>query len=617
MGTYLIMLHVTLCQERALKQLFQDKGWPFLKPDLLSTTQTLGPMPVTNFHKTPNLPAAAAEAQKRQAETATNIQQPEIKRKRVAEPSVECEQGTAQETEVDHREEEDNLGELLSKTPLQETQEQGCIKLDGTDTAIGDTADAEDNVDEKCLTDESPTLIRTNKSMSLALSKPTATEWVKTVITSSADITQSKGGLTLTAGISQNSASLTSMAVAGQNVVKVDLTGLVTSECHMDEIDEALENSAGLEDEHFTGDVRLLIAYKCDACDDVFEALDHLKSHEEQVHGAAFPDTAEWVCGVCNDKVFSENYLKMHFKVVHDIDNLKEIEQKFKCEKCGKQLYSNKAYQGHMTHVHRGNGKAKKYTPLRDQEVRYFCPHCSHGFRHMTHMNDHIALKHDRSLLRCSCPLCPERFVRPWEVENHVNKVHFKKKDYVCTNCGKGSYSKVAFKKHQSMCLKSVDDQFHCDVCNQLFKTKQNMTMHKEALHSESPLTCECGVVIKWRSSMAKHRRKCSLASGNKPQIHIKRETKPDSTDETNCTEHSSKVEKSAKNGKAIKLPMKLTKKSEEQTNATNKKHIVTEKSVTYIDKEEAADSQANAREVFQVAQPDSTNVYYVVLQQQ
>ncbi|XP_052771539.1 uncharacterized protein LOC128211226 isoform X6 [Mya arenaria] len=42
MGSYLMMLYVTVDQELALKSYFTQQGWPFKKPDLKVTTEELG-----------------------------------------------------------------------------------------------------------------------------------------------------------------------------------------------------------------------------------------------------------------------------------------------------------------------------------------------------------------------------------------------------------------------------------------------------------------------------------------------------------------------------------------------------------------------------------------------
>lgn len=46
MGTYLMMLYVSIEQEKAVKDLFSNKGWGFKKPDLSLTTDRLGPLTI-------------------------------------------------------------------------------------------------------------------------------------------------------------------------------------------------------------------------------------------------------------------------------------------------------------------------------------------------------------------------------------------------------------------------------------------------------------------------------------------------------------------------------------------------------------------------------------------
>ncbi|XP_052773424.1 zinc finger protein 569-like isoform X3 [Mya arenaria] len=55
MGSYLMMLYVTVDQEMALKSYFTDQGWPFKKPDLSVTTEEIGGMVKSNIDTIPSV----------------------------------------------------------------------------------------------------------------------------------------------------------------------------------------------------------------------------------------------------------------------------------------------------------------------------------------------------------------------------------------------------------------------------------------------------------------------------------------------------------------------------------------------------------------------------------
>ncbi|XP_052773584.1 zinc finger protein 311-like isoform X3 [Mya arenaria] len=424
MGTYLIMLHVTLCQERALKQLFQDKGWPFLKPDLLSTTQTLGPMPVTNFHKTPNLPAAAAEAQKRQAETATNIQQPEIKRKRVAEPSsVECEQGTAQETEVDHREEEDNLGELLSKTPLQETQEQGCIKLDGTDTAIGDTADAEDNVTVMIsLSKDSLTRsVRDTSVKFLQIAKQLHDSFVNETANSENLYEEMEQG-------SENAHKFSPVhdpddkAFTDHHDVISD-TKSHESKWSCETCGKAFARKYTL-GRHLKSHERDQI--KCTTCSQYFQNEQQLSEHNEKFHSVCF------MCESCSTVFGRKSTLMKHIQTQHPEIHL----EKFKCPfpSCKLRFEEEKEYLDHLN-FHEG-------------VIAYTCQYCEKQFAEEKHCRKHEA-KHLETAKIIICPQCGKSFSSLGALCNHRQAVHDNLR-YLCPepDCGKEFKYHSGYHKH-------------------------------------------------------------------------------------------------------------------------------------------------------------------------
>lgn len=247
------------------------------------------------------------------------------------------------------------------------------------------------------------------------------------------------------------------------------------------------------------------LVFHCENCTDVFDSVSDLKCHEEQAHRMVFAKTAGHVCSLCRNSFFAERHLKQHLEQGHQNEVLSQAVNMSECVECKKSFYSKQSYLAHMQHVH------TRRSQTRHQKRNHVCQYCQQSFKRKPHLEDHIAQKHDPSLLKFACKLCDAKFSRPHALEYHENKVHFYKKDYMCSLCGKGCFSKVALKKHGSICSKSLDEQYTCQVCHQLFKTKHNLGLHMEAIHSDSPLTCDCGKVVKWRSSLAKHRRKCPL----------------------------------------------------------------------------------------------------------
>ncbi|XP_052248358.1 zinc finger protein 286A-like isoform X2 [Dreissena polymorpha] len=280
--------------------------------------------------------------------------------------------------------------------------------------------------------------------------------------------------------------------------------------------------------------------YQCDKCEVSVSYLESLKMHEEVFHGVVYQGEKADQCEVCEMRFHTRHHLDLHVKVNHDNGVVNNQEKSYRCEMCKRSFetiagleehlnthkgqmficsicgqYFSRSYslKLHKKSVHLG----LKSTKISDKMLpkRYFCNFCGHGFKRSQNLEDHIAVKHDRSLLKYSCDQCPERFVRPHSLEYHVNRVHNKKRPYQCKNCKRDFYSKVAMSKHVVMCTKNESEQFACEECGQLFKTSQNLNMHREAMHSKNLLTCECGTVVRWRSSMAKHLRKCRLNPEN------------------------------------------------------------------------------------------------------
>lgn len=282
-------------------------------------------------------------------------------------------------------------------------------------------------------------------------------------------------------------------------------------------------------------------AYKCSQCSKGLSSLPALVWHEKSIHHVHYSGEKKFQCKMCSTKCHTEAHLNLHVKAKHE--NQSGNVPCFECDICGLVMHSMRVYNAHKRKLHMvddGNnkfvcefcGKAyKRKDVLRwhtktqhmgikrprkneaDKERTYQCDKCEKSFKRRQHLDDHISLKHKSkdSSLKYKCDRCTESFLRPHNLEYHTNKVHLQEKPYKCKNCNEAFYSAVAMRKHFRLCSLPDSERYSCEVCAQLFTTKRNLRMHSEAMHTLNPLTCECGVVVKWRSSLAKHRRKCEL----------------------------------------------------------------------------------------------------------
>lgn len=300
--------------------------------------------------------------------------------------------------------------------------------------------------------------------------------------------------------------------------------------------------------------------YPCEKCNQVFASMYGLLHHEKVMHHIRYSGPKKYECIACAHKLPSEHHLKLHVQSKHGVDNIADLKTDFECEICGKALRTSFLYHQHCKKVHDvkpekpevqicetcGKQFARKDTlnwhvktihlgmkrPRNDTGPaprKFACDKCGKTFKRRQHLDDHIGVNHQTEDLKYKCTRCPKTFIRPHILEYHTNKIHLNQKPHKCKNCLEGFYSAVSLKKHFRLCSMSESQKHKCKDCGQLFTTVRNLRMHREALHSSHPLTCACGVIVKWRSSFAKHKRKCQFHNPSvKETVKSNNQTDPD-----------------------------------------------------------------------------------------
>ena len=274
-------------------------------------------------------------------------------------------------------------------------------------------------------------------------------------------------------------------------------------------------------------DLKLEESVECNICGLSYGSVYILSLHKLDKHGLSGDPACNVECEEC--KMMCDDYMsyKAHKKREHNIMVFTELNRNFICPTCGKAFTRRDTLKDHCEIIHLRT-KSRKQKP-QPTERKHICDFCGKAFLRRNNLSEHISVKHKDTAKKYKCEECGETFLRPHALEYHTNKVHLHKKPYECEKCHKTYFSAINLRQHKEHCYKEEEEKEACPYCDKRFVHKRNLSMHIEAIHTESPLTCDCGYVIKWRSSIAKHRRKCPLFQMGKevdtgPDVFIKSE---------------------------------------------------------------------------------------------
>jgi uncharacterized Zn-finger protein len=107
---------------------------------------------------------------------------------------------------------------------------------------------------------------------------------------------------------------------------------------------------------------------------------------------------------------------------------------------------------------------------------------------------------------RFSCDKCDYKFQYKCGLNNHINRVHLKIKDFECDKC----YSKCSTNSHLQRHINTVHDKikdFECDKCKYKFSTNSDLHRHIKAVHDKiKDFECpDCDYKCSTNSDLQKH----------------------------------------------------------------------------------------------------------------
>ncbi|XP_053406968.1 zinc finger protein 557-like isoform X9 [Mercenaria mercenaria] len=187
----------------------------------------------------------------------------------------------------------------------------------------------------------------------------------------------------------------------------------------------------------------------------------------------------------------------------------------FQCQFCDKK-YTFKNFSQYQEHL-KQHREFTSIIPMEDSFHRLdgpnLCSRCGKHFCSRKTLSVHIKIHEENQPYVCPMGSCGKKYNKKDDLDTHMRARHGAKKLSCSTgNCGKEFCSKVNHVKHAKECGNPKPKQHMCKTCGAKFNRKCDLEYHSKALHAEEcKYKCDvCGQSYRWRSSLAKHKKKCA-----------------------------------------------------------------------------------------------------------
>ncbi|XP_052773425.1 zinc finger protein 555-like isoform X4 [Mya arenaria] len=491
MGSYLMMLYVTVDQEMALKSYFTDQGWPFKKPDLSVTTEEIGGMVKSNIDTIPSvtlLRAVRPSDRKRKAggtvtlsaapvvKHAKLISSPLSKTTLVKQEIVDNDADNDGDNDDDYTGEMDTdlddhsyLGSAVSKSASQTTESEKADSSSAVTVRVN--LDGTEAVDE--IIQPEPPALRPIKSRPMRNEK--GHYWV-------CDICGIKLGRLVSYNRhrrwhfdSERKHPCTHPGCPLKFFEDSDLKRHMRTHKPKVRCDYCGKNVPDLE-KHYAGCKRFLKTqslFSCRGCKNLFNSQALLNDHM-----TACERVRSYQCHKCGLSCSTENGLKTHL----ECHNTKR--EKLLCEVCSKEFLNKMALKRHG------------FSHQPDMECKY-CNELVPGGFHEVYKCSARNKNHP-----LSCPVCNVAISggnaailrhlkrkHPEYAESFREGAGLRKESegFPCSECGRKFKDYLKHENHEKRCVKN--SPYECGFCKQHFKTLGQAKAHVDTCSENYPNT--------------------------------------------------------------------------------------------------------------------------------
>ncbi|GAB0094060.1 hypothetical protein DMENIID0001_092810 [Sergentomyia squamirostris] len=229
----------------------------------------------------------------------------------------------------------------------------------------------------------------------------------------------------------------------------------------------------------------------CADCEEIFPNHYYLSKHRATKH----EDSKETICSICNHEFSTKQNLKRHIEDIHEKGEKSKDDKAFQCSQCDLS-FKNHYYLTKHQGIH--TSKKKNVCPICGQEYStkqnlrrhiedihdkvkkskgkesYQCNMCEMMFKNHYFLTKHRAIHHTSR--KNVCPHCNQVYSTKQNLRRHVEDIHEKLRNHLCTICGKGFAQITTLKSHYNVHSKI---KFQCDICGKRFKTEVYLKLHK------------------------------------------------------------------------------------------------------------------------------------------